>query len=53
MGTSHSAISRIESGQHKTSLTTLERLAGALDLRFVVGFESGTREHPVRELVTV
>jgi transcriptional regulator with XRE-family HTH domain len=53
MGTSHSAISRIESGQHKTSLATLERLADALDLRFVVGFESGTREHPVRELVTV
>ncbi|MDQ2981855.1 MAG: helix-turn-helix transcriptional regulator [Actinomycetota bacterium] len=52
MGTSHSAISRIESGQHKASLTTLQRLADALDLRLVVGFESGTREHPARELVT-
>ncbi|MGH3090862.1 MAG: helix-turn-helix domain-containing protein, partial [Gaiellaceae bacterium] len=27
MGTSHSAISRIESGQHRTSVATLERLA--------------------------
>ncbi|MDQ2911459.1 MAG: helix-turn-helix transcriptional regulator [Actinomycetota bacterium] len=53
MGTSHSAISRIESGKHKTSLATLERLADALDLRLVVGFESGSEEHPVRELVTL
>lgn len=53
MGTSHSAISRIESGQHKTSVATLQRLAEALDLRFVVGFESGPRGRPVRELVAV
>src|SRR5262245_24198225 len=53
MGTSHSAISRIESGQHKTSVETLRRLADALELRFVVGFESGTPDRPVRELVTV
>ena len=52
MGTSHSAISRIESGQHQTSVTTLQRLAEALDVRFVMGFESGPRERPVRELVT-
>jgi ribosome-binding protein aMBF1 (putative translation factor) len=53
MGTSHSAISRIESGQHKTSVETLRRLADALELRFVVGFESGSTDRPVRELVTV
>ena len=53
MGTSHSAISRIESGQHRTSVGTLQRLAEALELRFVMGFESGPEENPVRELVTV
>ena len=53
MGTSHSAISRIESGQHPTTVATLQRLAEALDLRFVVGFESGSSEKPVRELVAV
>jgi len=53
MRTSHSAISRIESGQHRTSVATLERLARALDVRFVMGFESGPREAPVRELVSL
>ena len=36
MGTSHSAISRIESGQHGTSVRTLQRLAAALEMRFLV-----------------
>ena len=31
MATSHSAISRIESGQHPTTVQTLRRLAAALD----------------------
>ncbi len=53
VGTSHSAISRIESGQHKTKPETLQRLAHALGLRFVMGFESGPVEQPVRELVSV
>ena len=53
MGTSHSAISRIESGQHRTSVATLERLAHALKIRLVMGFETGTRESPVRELVSL
>ena len=53
VGTSHSAISRMESGRHRTSVATLQRVAEALDLRLVVGFESGPRERPVRELVTV
>lgn len=51
MGTSHSAISRIESGQHPSKVATLQRLAEALDVRFVMGFESGPPERPVRELV--
>jgi ribosome-binding protein aMBF1 (putative translation factor) len=38
MGTSHSAISRIESGQHSTTVQTLHRLATALDTHLVVGF---------------
>lgn len=38
MGTSHSAISRIESGQHATTVQTLRRLAGALETNLVVGF---------------
>ena len=53
MGTSHSAISRIESGQHRTSVSTLERLADALEVRFVMGFETGPSEAPLRELVSV
>lgn len=53
MGTSHSAISRIESGQHRSSVATLERLAQAVEVRFVMGFETGPRKAPVRELVSL
>src|SRR5262245_14144136 len=42
VGTSHSQISRIESGRHRTNLETLSRIAHALDLRIVLGFESTT-----------
>lgn len=52
MGTSHSAISRLEGGRHKTSVGTLQRVAEALGLRLVMGFESGPREAPTRELVS-
>lgn len=52
MGTSHSAISRIESGQHSTSVQTLQRLGDALEMRFVMGFEYGPEDKPVRELVS-
>lgn len=38
MGTSHSAISRIESGRHRTTVETLSRLADALETHLVVGF---------------
>ncbi len=41
IGTSHSVISRIESGQHSTSVTTLQRLAKALDLKLIIDFEEG------------
>ena len=39
MGTTASVISRIESGQHRTSTNTLRRLASALDGQAVLGFE--------------
>jgi ribosome-binding protein aMBF1 (putative translation factor) len=52
MRTSHSAISRIESGQHRTSVATLERLAEALEARLVMDFETGPTETPVRERVS-
>jgi ribosome-binding protein aMBF1 (putative translation factor) len=38
VGTSHSVISRIESGQHPTSVTTLQRLAAGFETHLVVGF---------------
>jgi transcriptional regulator with XRE-family HTH domain len=46
------AISRIESGRHKTSVETLQRLARALGVRLVLGFESGPADRPIRELVS-
>lgn len=52
VGTSHSAISRIESGRHKTNVATLQRIAEALGVRLVLGFESGPPERPVRDLVS-
>ena len=38
MASSHSAISRIESGQHATTVQTLRRLADALGTHLVMGF---------------
>lgn len=52
VGTSNSQISRIESGRHRTNLNTLTRIAHALDLRLVIGFENTTApDKPRRELV--
>jgi transcriptional regulator with XRE-family HTH domain len=52
VGTSNSQISRIESGRHRTNLDTLTRIAHALDLRLVVGFEaSSSSGKPKRDLV--
>ena len=52
VGTSHSQISRIESGRHRTNLDTLTRIAHALDLRLVLGFEATSPSgKPKRALV--
>jgi ribosome-binding protein aMBF1 (putative translation factor) len=52
VGTSNTAISRLESGRHPTKPETLSRIAAAMNLRFVMGFESGPEDDPVRELVS-
>jgi ribosome-binding protein aMBF1 (putative translation factor) len=51
MGTTASAVSRIESGQHATNAQTLKKLADAFGVRAVFGFEAGSVEKPERELV--
>jgi len=53
MGATASAISRIESGQHATSVQTLKKLGDAFGGRAVVGFEFGPAKHPERELVSL
>ncbi len=53
VGTSHSVISRIESGQHATSVTTLRRLAAAFETHLVVGFSDEPESIVSRELVAV
>ena len=55
MGTSHSVISRLESGQHRFSFATMRKLAKALDTHLVYGFQdeapdSKSRRTPKREL---
>ena len=49
METSVPAVSRLESGQHRPSLATLEKLARAFGERLVVGLEdeAGTNEFAV------
>ena|SRR5579859_2549085 len=50
VGTSHSAISRLESGQHATSVETLRRIGHALGKQLRVGFEPMVDvAEPVRE----
>lgn len=56
MGTSHSVVSRLESGQHRFSFATMRKLAKALDTHLVYGFQdeapnSKSRRTPKRELV--
>jgi ribosome-binding protein aMBF1 (putative translation factor) len=53
VGTSHSVISRIESGQYPTSVTTLRRLAAAFETHLVVGFDDRPEEIRGAELVAV
>lgn len=50
MGTSVSAISRLESGQHRPNVETLEKLGHAFGEQFVLGFEDSTG---TRDLATV
>jgi ribosome-binding protein aMBF1 (putative translation factor) len=53
MGTTTSVISRIESGQHRTSTETLRRLANALDGRAVFGFQFEGSPQPKLEFVAL
>jgi ribosome-binding protein aMBF1 (putative translation factor) len=55
MGTSHSVISRLESGRHNFSMTTLKRLAEALEMKLIYGFEVAGEDgaEPTRNLVVV
>jgi DNA-binding XRE family transcriptional regulator len=54
VGTSYSQISRIESGRHATSIDTLVRIAHALNLKLVVGFERQSPENEAsRDLVAL
>jgi DNA-binding XRE family transcriptional regulator len=53
VGASYSQISRIESGRQKTNMDTLWRIARALDLKVVIGFEDATDEGKLeRQTVT-
>ena len=52
VNTSNTQISRIESGRHRTNLDTLTRIAHALDLKLVLGFEATSLQgRTKRELV--
>ena len=53
MGTTASAVSRIESGQHATNAQSLKKLAAAFGVRAVIGFEAGSADKPERELVVL
>lgn len=54
VGTSYSQISRIESGRHASSIDTLLRIAHALDLKLVLGFQrESSDEASGRDLVTL
>ena len=51
MGTTKSVISRIESGQHRTSTDTLRRLAESLDGYAVIGFQFDADQQVQPDLV--
>lgn len=54
VGTSNSQISRIESGRHRTNLDTLLRIAQALDLKLLLGFEATSPDgRATREVVAL
>jgi ribosome-binding protein aMBF1 (putative translation factor) len=53
MGTTASAISRIESGHHRVSIETVRKLAAAFEIRAVVGFEYEADDTQHHELVAL
>jgi transcriptional regulator with XRE-family HTH domain len=46
VGTSKSAIVRLESGRHQPTVETLRRVAEAFGARLVIGFETGDQSVP-------
>ncbi len=52
VGTSPSAISRLERGQHRPSVETLQKLARAFDRQLVIGFADPIAE-PLAEPIQV
>lgn len=50
VGTSASAIARLETGHHRPSVETLRRVAGALDANLVIGFAKRNAEATEPEL---
>jgi len=54
VGTSYARISRIENGRQKTNLDTILRIARALDLKVVIGFEGTSPDgKPERQTVAL
>ena len=53
VGTTASAISRIESGRHSTTASTLKRVFEALDGRLLIGIEYEAKGEPQRTIVSV
>jgi len=53
VGTTASAISRLESGQHVPSMVTLRKLAHAYGGRLLLGFEIPGEARAERELVAI
>ena len=52
-GTSHTAISRLESGTHTPSLSTLQKIAAVLDEEMVVCFQRDVDGEIERDFATV
>ncbi len=52
-GTSHSAISRLESGTHTPSLATLQKIAAVLDEELLICFQSTVDGEVEREFAAV
>ena len=52
-GTSHTAISRLESGTHTPSLATLQKIAGVLDEELLVCFQRTVEGEVERDFATV